>query len=161
MKKKSIQLNKYLRIINTVFMKVGVPTEFFNQIQIFVEICAINGVNLPKLFTFIFGLGYELMFSFYNRGGIKVVSEMLIIVRYMRAMFDEILQYQGREWFFESKSYLKLNELCEKHTVSPKKIFLFIDENRVDMLGDGKFLITAEKVEAIFEYYLQRNIQNS
>lgn len=156
-KKRHISLIKYLKSMNVVFSRIGIPAEFYNNLNIFVEICAIQGLHVPKLFTFIFGIGYELFLNFYNRSDTRTIPEMLIVTRYMRELFDEVLQYQGREWFMESASYMKIKELCEKHHINEKELFTYIDQNRADLLG-GKFLITAAKVEAIVEYYLQRNL---
>lgn len=156
-KKRHISLINYLKSMNLVFARIGIPAEFYNSLNIFVEICAVQGLHVPKLFTFIFGIGYELFLNFYNRGDMRTIPEMLTVTKYMREMFDEVLQYQGREWFMESGSYMKIKELCEKHTINEKDLFSFIDKNRAVLLG-GKFLITPAKVEAIIEYYLQRDI---
>lgn len=156
-KKRHISLIKYLKSMNVVFSRIGIPAEFYNNLNIFVEICAIQGLRVPKLFTFIFGIGYELFLNFYNRADSRTIPEMLIVTRYMRELFDEVLQYQGREWFMESGSYMKIKELCEKHQIDEKLLFDYIDQNRQVLLG-SKFLITPAKVEAIVEYYLQRNL---
>jgi len=151
-------LLKYLKLFNLVFTKIGIPREFYNDLQIFCEICAVQGIQVPKFFTFIFGLGYELMLNFYQRADVKTIPQMLTLVRYMRSMFDEVLQYSGKEWFMDSKSFKVIIRLCKQHSIKINDLFTYIDQNREILLGEGKFLLTPAKVEAIIEYYLRRTV---
>ncbi len=161
MKNRLQSLIKFLKYHGMIYTKVGIPREFYNDLQIYIELCARNGISVTKLFTFVFGIGYELFMNFFNRGDIKSMPEMLCCVRFMRNMFDEIMEYHGKEWFMDSKSFKCILKLCKEHNEDPCDFFDFIDQNKSVMIGDEKLLLTSEKVEAIFEYYLRRDIQTS
>ena len=154
-KKYTIKLIKYLKMDNASYYKIAIPRTMVNELNILVEMCAINGVHLTKCFTFIFGMGYELFSNFYHRGNIKNITEMLTCVKYMRNMFEEIMSYQGKEWFMNSASYMVIHNKCLEYKLNPEDIFKFIDENRTVMFGNN-LLMTPEKAEAIITVYRKR-----
>jgi len=158
MSERRIELLKYLKIQKMIHVRVGLPAEFYNNVKIFLTLCAGNGLNLSKMFMFMFGIGYEMVLHFLKRGSYTSVNEMIITTRYMRDMFEEVIQYQGKEWFMDAKSFKAIIAACKKHKVEPDELFDYIDSNRGAMLGEHKLLMTAGKVEAMVEYFVkQRN----
>lgn len=148
-------LIRHLKTSRFIYTKLGIPLEHYNNLNIFIEACGVNGLRVPKLFTFIFGLGYELFENCFRRANMKSIANMIHITRYMRMMFDDILKYGGREWFMDSKSYFTIRERCIEHNINESELFEYIDANKLLLLGES-LLITKEKAESIIEHYLRR-----
>lgn len=153
-----LNLLKHLRSVNRQFMKVMMPAELYNDLHIFVEMCAYNGINVPRFFSYVFNIGYELFSSYYHQGNMKSLSEMIVITKYMHKMFREVLQYQGREWFLNPEAVISITKLCRKHNKDIQEFFSFIDTHKQELLGVDNFLITKVKAEAIFEIFIQGNL---
>ena len=155
---KKERLLRYLKLVNLIQVPVGVPREYYNNLQIFIEMCAINGIDIPRFFTFIFCMGYEMFENFYHQGDINSIPEMLTVVKYMRDMFIDVMKYQGKEWFLDARSVKLLFKLQRVHKLDIDHLYEWISEHKETLLGKSH-LITPSKLEAIVEYYLQRDIK--
>ena len=138
-------------------MGIGVPIEMYNDIMIMVEYACINGFRVSQVFTFIFGIGYELFVKYYRDFDIKTSGEMLSMLQFMRNNSTEMAKAYEEEWFMSNMAVIYLNKMVRKHDIDIDKLDKFINDNKMILLGNSK-VINKIKVEIIVEKYLSGTI---
>lgn len=154
---KRVDLIKTLKMVKFVRRMVLVPTEYNNNLRIFVEVCALNSIKISKLFSFMFVLGYQMFMNYVEKVNVKSIPQMMVMTKYIREAFTDIVQYEEKEWFVDANSVLVMVDLCKKYNIDMVDLCNYITKNKFSLM-DSTHLMTPNKMEAIIDVYRDRHL---